>query len=551
VKAYKNIEISESIVSLEMIDSDHFGVIDSANIYRVYNIKTFDRVSGFKSNVEAATDYREKSVISPDGSCIAFYSESKKEIYLFDTHKKAFIHKIHPHQTGLESLRFSKDSTYLISGGMDGRVYLWCAKSGKKLDTLASHADSVHVVALSDNGRWSATAGHDNIIRVSNRSFHGMHYRLISHKSVPTTLTFISAQRIVSTDRDGVVLIWDIQTSKVINRLESFKSEIRTSTLSKDGKYLIVCGIHGEVGLYNLEEAILLKRDFLKHTSGVNRVLYSLDHHSFIFGLDDGTITIYNLQREEQSLKELFQKHQYSECYIMTKDNPLLRDALHFKKLEALFDVYYKKARQLLAKNQKVNAQNVLDYFSATKEKRLIIQKLFSDFSFYPQLKNAYAAQKLVMAYTMVEKYSELEYTSEYRGMEKRWVKTLKVVQSIEDDKNYDEKISALFKPYKGIASKNGIVKALHDDRNIFKIFLHAIEKKEYYTAFNVVENHQFLKGLPEYKRLLSIGDIYEENIHNAFNSGEYHQAVKFCDIVSYFPGKKEFAGNIKGRANI
>lgn len=551
MKSFKTIDIQNAVINLDTVDDNFFAAIDSENIFRQYSFETFERTSGFKSNVGKLQAYSHQSAIDLKHRGLLFYKAATKELCYFDRVAKKFQYSVKPHNSSLECLSFSNDGKYFITGGHEGRVYYFDSRNGDKVDIFSHHSDSITALAISEDGRWVASAGYDKVIKVTNRSFRGEPYRLISHKAVPTKIKFLSQQRLLSTDRDGSILIWDIVKTKVIYRLESFKAEISTFTLTDDERYLFVAGIRGEVALYDLKQHTLIKRNFVKVLSGVNTILYYKAKQLLLLGLSSGQIVVFNLRAEELKFKELLEKKAYKECYDMCSENPLLYDIAQYQELEKTFAVYFEKTKKLLEAEKKIDAQKVISIFAQVTQKRLLIQKLFNDFSAYSQFKLSFQKKKFAPAYALAEQYDGLKTTKEYLHMEKLWRKTVIAVQSLISDKDYESKMKALFKPFQGVPGKNLIVHSLLENKHIFAVFLNSIKKKEYHSAFNLVDNHSFLKDMPEYDRLLQIGQAYEDNTMLSFNSGKYHDAVKFCDMVTYFPGKKDFATDLRDRANI
>lgn len=64
------------------------------------------------------------------------------------------------------AVAFSPDGRWLASGGMDNVVRLWDAKSGKLVRALMGHTDVINDVAFSPDGRQLASASSDGTIKV-------------------------------------------------------------------------------------------------------------------------------------------------------------------------------------------------------------------------------------------------------------------------------------------------------------------------------------------------------------------------------------------------
>ncbi len=66
------------------------------------------------------------------------------------------------HSDQVNSVAFSPDGRYALTGSMDRTAILWDVASGTALHTLAGHADQVYSVAFSPDGRYALTGSFDH-----------------------------------------------------------------------------------------------------------------------------------------------------------------------------------------------------------------------------------------------------------------------------------------------------------------------------------------------------------------------------------------------------
>ena len=551
MKISKKFDIKNGVHTMKILDDGKLAVIDVENDFRLYDLDDFKLLDGFKSKLSANVLYVNNMAITSDGKHLCLYSKEKKEASLFDNERRRFSHEITAHPGGVETVAFTRDNKYLITGGMEGRLYMWSVSTGKKVDTLSHHYDSISAIASNENGRWIATAGYDKVIKVFNRSFRKNHYKLISHQEPVTTVNFLSSQRLLSTDKEGTILIWDIVKASVIGRLPNFDAHITAVCFDEDEKFLFVAGLGGMVGLYDLKEENILKIDFLKQLGGITQMHFCNKRRLLVFGLSNGHIPIYELNTQEELFAEHMKKKEFNECYGLANDNPLLLYSEIYESLETLFQKSYEQAKTLLRSQKKNEAKELLKYFTASSAKRLIIQKLFNDFALFATFSTAVKGKKYMMAYSLAEEYTTLKETAEFKHMENEWNKILLVIRRIINDKSSEAKIKQLFRPFMGIPGKNLIIKSLYTNRNVFILFGKYLKDKDYFNAFKLTNGHPFLEEFDEYSKLVRIGEILKENTLDTFNSGSYYDAVKLCEVLSYFPAQKEFAEGLRERANI
>ena len=551
MKITQQFDIKSGVHTMQLMDDGKLAVIDVKNDFRIYDLDAYKLIDGFKSKLATNVLYINNMAISSDAKYLSLYDKEKKEVVVFDNIKRSFSFDIASHPGGVETVAFTLDNKYLITGGMEGRLYMWSAVTGKKVDTLSHHYDSISAISSNENGRWIATAGYDKVIKVFNRSFRKNHYKLISHQEPVTTVSFLSGQRLLSTDKEGTILIWDVVKSSVIARLEKFNAHITAVCFDKEEKFLYVAGLGGMVGLYDLQEQKLLKLDFLKQLAGITQMHYCDERRLLIFGLSNGHVPIYDLNAPEVEFVEFMKQKKFDACYELAEDNPLLHFSEVYERLEELFNKAYNHATQLLREQKRDAAKELLKHFNATSAKRLIIQKLFNDFALFSTFLNAVNGKKYMMAYSLAEEHSALKETPEYEKMEEEWNKILLVIRKIINDKSAEEKIKQLFKPFMGIPGKNLIIKSLYSNRNVFILFRKHLLEKDYFNAFKLVQGHPFLEEFEEYEKLVQIGRMFKDKTLATFNDGSYYDAVKLCEILILFPEQKEFAESLKEKANI
>lgn len=550
MKISRSIDIDNAVHTLCLHKDGSFTVVDIENVVRIYTLDELKLIYGFKSNVETAVAYVHNAAISSDRKVVVFYRTEKRELLAFHVPQKKFIRAHKPHNSGTEYVTFTPDNSAYLSGGKDGRVYMWSTANGKRIDTFPHHADAISVIAVSPDARLVATSGYDRVIKITNRSFRNNKYRLISHKAVPTTLTFLSEQRLLSTDKEGEILIWDIIKSVVIKRLEKSSSHITAVAVTQDEQFLFVCTIQGEVNLYDLKEKVELKQRYLHALAGITAVTYDEHSKQLICGLVNGTIAIYDFAKEAEKFSEHLKNKSFLECYKMLEEDPMLQYDPLADELESIFQTYYKGAKKLLMAEQTEKAASLMEPFKSSSAKRLLVQKLFNDFKLYKRFSEAAKAGKFAISYSLANEYTELKTTPIYESMEKRWQKIMLTARTIPVNKEYEGKLRQLFIPYIGVPGKSIIMNTMYANGNTVQLFQKEIGNKNFFNAFQLVSNYPYLKNMEEYDKLLALGETLEERMLESYYTGDYPEAVKLADQVSVFPDKKEKADSIREQSD-
>jgi WD40 repeat protein len=111
----------------------------------------------------------------------------------------------------VETLSFSPKGDILATGGYDGRVVLWDAKTGKAVEPSIKVADSsVNSLLFNNTGKTVITASSDGVVRIwSVADRRPLSSRYAAHKSRAMALAWVDEKTMGSIGWDGLLLRWD------------------------------------------------------------------------------------------------------------------------------------------------------------------------------------------------------------------------------------------------------------------------------------------------------------------------------------------------------
>jgi WD40 repeat protein len=119
-------------------------------------------------------------VISPDGAWLATAGHDRN-VHLWDAaegtpmatltgHAYSMVHPAR--RFSVTALAVSPDGTWLASGGHDHTVRLWNTADGSPRDVLTGHSDTVRGLAVSPDGAWLASVAEDQTVRLWSVATH-------------------------------------------------------------------------------------------------------------------------------------------------------------------------------------------------------------------------------------------------------------------------------------------------------------------------------------------------------------------------------------------
>jgi WD40 repeat protein/uncharacterized caspase-like protein len=104
---------------------------------------------------------------SPDGRTMVF---GRWAIDFREAQTGQLIRKVEGHEDRVDSVTYSPDGTWVVSGGGDGKVKIWEAATGRLARVLQGHTGRVNSAAWSPDGRHVISGSDDSTVRIWNAS---------------------------------------------------------------------------------------------------------------------------------------------------------------------------------------------------------------------------------------------------------------------------------------------------------------------------------------------------------------------------------------------
>ncbi|CAF0742303.1 unnamed protein product [Brachionus calyciflorus] len=179
------------------------------------------------------------------------------------------------------------DGRRVVSGSDDNTLKIWCAQSGKLLNTLIGHSGGVWASQLKDNIVVSGST--DRTVRVWNLDTGECIHVLTGHTSTVRCLA-LNGNICISGSRDSLLRVWDIETGQCLQVLRGHQAAVRCVCF--DGKYVVSGSYDFTIRVWNP-----YKNECIHILEGhINRV-YSLlfDGNRIVSGSLDTTIIVWDV----------------------------------------------------------------------------------------------------------------------------------------------------------------------------------------------------------------------------------------------------------------
>jgi hypothetical protein len=535
MKIIKNVNFTDAIIKIKILDNDSLLVVDSKTVVRYLNINTLETISGFKGNISHLRYKNQVIDFSSDGNYFAVLDANCSEARLYDAKTKKILTKVDKHHGEVTCVAIEPKNKYMFSCGDDGKSYAVDIKSKKAVFTLPVHVDTLNDIAFSSNGQWIATASYDKKIQIFNVAMMSRKHRLIAHTEPIMKVRFLTEHRLFSVDKKNNAIIWDYYKGSVITRLEGIHDDVLHVTTSSDDKFLFLGTQLGYIIVYELQTYKILSKKYIKLDSAVTALNFDKSTNQLIVGTQNGDLLFYYIFEGDEHIKQLLQTKDYEAIQRDVEKNPLLTYTKIYQLVLVLWETTLKKAKLSLESGDKQTAINLFKHFKNIPSKNAIMQKVMLEYEEFGKFAQLAKQGKLALAYSLALKHPMYQDSKIYKSLEAGWKKTFLAAQKYAIDPKGADIARDMLAPYRGITQKTKLIQELLTKSEVCKRFRVAVGQKDYKIAFELVKQNPFLKDFSDYELLMNYADSLYIKSQKLFQKGDTHSAIKILRILVDF----------------
>lgn len=239
-------EIFKELVEINTTDTHRGNVTTATAAMRKRFIETGFAPEDARLPVAPSNPPMVNSVaFSPDGRFVLTGSEDNLA-RMWNAATGKLLRKFVGHSGGVMSVAFSPDGRQVLTGSRDSTARLWDAATGKELRRFKGDEVSVDAVAFSPDGRLVLTGGWDQTARLWDAATGKELRRFVGHRLDVDSVAFSPDGRFVLTgSQDETARLWDANTGKEVRQFVAHPHndrhipyQISSATFSPDGRYV-------------------------------------------------------------------------------------------------------------------------------------------------------------------------------------------------------------------------------------------------------------------------------------------------------------------------
>ncbi len=165
------------------------------------------------------------------------------------------------HSDTVLGLRFSPDGRYLATCGADKLCRLYQLDTGTLVRSFEGHTHHVLSVAWQNDGQTLATASADNSVKTWNVSTGERKQSIAGFTKEITGIEFVGqTDQIASGSVDGLAKVHNASNGQQVRVFSGANTAIYTISASHDGQFLAVGGQSGQVLIWKVADAALVRK---------------------------------------------------------------------------------------------------------------------------------------------------------------------------------------------------------------------------------------------------------------------------------------------------
>ena len=284
-------------------DYDDAGIIHLLEAYKLNT--TVYRKARLANNLNDVVNLSESLVTTMrhDGKVqsVAFSADARYVVTgshdntarVWDAHTGEPVTEPLRHDGGVNSVAFSADAKHVMTGSDDNTALIWDMLTGESVTKPLRHNGSVYSVAFSADGKHVVTGSDDNTARVWDARTGESVTEPLRHDGYVYSVAFSAdSKQVVTGGWDNTARVWDARTGESIAELRH-DDLLNSVALSADGKHVVTGSDDYTARVWDARTGEPVTEP-LRHDGRVQSVAFSADAKHVVTGSWDKTARVWD-----------------------------------------------------------------------------------------------------------------------------------------------------------------------------------------------------------------------------------------------------------------
>ena len=206
------------------------------------------------------------------------------------------------HTKSVNCIAISSDNRYLVSGANDHKVIVWDTKNANKLKELNYFNDDIVSVQFSKDNQYLLTASSDTILLLDAKKGTIIHSYKNGHSAEISEALLGPHSTIISGDWNGNIVVWDMTTEKVLQKIKAHEKGHLGLAVSSDSHFLLTYSNAQQypMKIWDIGTYSVIKHFSLEEKCSVDKAIFSPDNKLLLATLGAGKMKLYNTSHWEE-----------------------------------------------------------------------------------------------------------------------------------------------------------------------------------------------------------------------------------------------------------
>lgn len=549
IKIIRSYQISGSIIAIHSDDSTVFFANTQGSCYTVnkeqWDMKTHDI---FPQGCEPLHTYQKGASFSPDGrvgysvktdgACAMCYAVPTQQDGLPEAPEEndpaAAALRVHGHDQRAEVMRFcGRDGQYFITGGTDGKVYVFCSQTGKKLMSPQPKPDFISSLTVDNRGAHLAYAAYDKSLSILNLRYQKIRLNTYLEDVLQDSFFYDDSRSFYGVGREGYSYTYDFRSDSFSKKV-LFPAWPTSCVMDQSGRFAIVGTRNGQLHIVKLSDNSLFST-FKLDQKGISSL--HIEDSMLHVGFENGWLYIIDMHAFIDDFSQAISSKNYRKAKFALDKNLFL--AIH--PMSEMFQEAWEETLKEIINNFSIGnsasafefAEPFLNDEEYKKEFEFLLQKQkdFEKFAGAVQNKNFFEA------FGMLEKAPYLAKTDSARKLDLCFTKSFAQAKKLLSDDPVRNTPTAkeILKPFCMIPEKKELIHALVKNNNLFLQADGYIKDKKFREYFTLTEQYPFLQEEVMYKKVCTLAELSILKIRAMIDENRYDEAIAGIKQIAVF----------------
>lgn len=458
------------------------------------------------------------------------------EILRFQDSTLSRIKSLSWHRADIYNIRFSRDGKYLVTGGEDGKVFVFGLPNFHCVSILPPRPDYISNIHFGRIAKLLVYSSYD----LQNCVFDMVQNKIVgifeTNAVVEDIVFFDGDRKIFCVCANGECGIYDVR-KKSLDLRKNYDFWLTRTGLTKDDNYAYIGARESKLSYLNLSTNTSAFSVNLSCEEGIASMRI-IDANLHI-GYANGIVEIFNLASGEDKLQAAIKRGNFRKAReISDKNISLKTHKIYIDFMEKSFEAEFQKAKDSLQNNAtQENLTKILqdlDVFFEDTNKREKFSQYLANIGIFKDFNDAFLRKDYALAYKIADENTLLKQTLEFERLEGIFNDTFESAKTLLLKDTFDSKnaANALLKPFLNIPSKKEVISKLLRNTDKFAQADTLLKGKKFVEYFKLAESFKEIQSTANYKKALAFGEQLLATINGFSAKREYEKALELNEIL-------------------